>query len=154
MIVLKARAGEHTQAAVAKLHNALATAVFQRPRSRALQWLAPLSRARNGALLRHFLACVTLAHSDFNGEADALGVGKGTDERAQLLALRGQLGGGVLVHCLMLRHRVAYGTNERCAVPLHVTGPHRIAHYHPHNLPVYISAAVFAKAVASAIIGR
>ena len=109
-------AGECTQLAVPALHQALAKAVFTNPRAKSLQWLEPLSRAQDGQLLCHFLACVLRTDSDFNAEAEALGASEGTIERAQLLALRGQLAGGVLAHCLTLRHRVAYGTNELCAI--------------------------------------
>jgi hypothetical protein len=122
--------GKHTNHALPALLKALATAIFRgkpspekmltsAPRkaapTRSLEWCNTLHREFGAPALTHFLACCTGRDEDFHPSAEALGAAKGSQKMAQLLSLRGLLGGGVLIPRLSQRHRVDYGINFKCA---------------------------------------
>lgn len=93
--------------------HALAT----RPsRSASLSWLHDGYRKGSSKEFLRGLrdCCLSKGNADFHMAAADLGV-VGAQQRAQLLALRGLLGHGLLLHCLTMRHRVDYGISSRCA---------------------------------------
>jgi hypothetical protein len=83
--------------------------------TRSLEWCNTLYKEFGDPALTNFLACCTGSDEDFHPSAEALGAAKGSGKMAQLLSLRGLLGGGVLIPRLSLRHRVDYGINFKCA---------------------------------------
>lgn len=99
------------------LREAVAKSLFTASRAKSLlsRWAPDLYARRGDACLRPFVAATTRLDTDFEVEAGRLGVTRGSSEFAQMLCLRGNLGGGVLEHVATLRHRVNYGINARCA---------------------------------------
>ena len=94
--------------------SAIADFVFQHPRSAALRWL-PALYAASPSSLATFRACCFDEAANFAAHASRLGAAEGSQEWAQLLALRGSLHDGVLQHCLELQHRKDFGINRSCA---------------------------------------
>ena len=115
-------AGERFEEVRPALLAALATGLFrQQPRSKAFYWCQALSQSADSAdRLAYLIDAVVSSDAPFRAAVDELGGGFGPDgsmsaHEAQLLCLRGLLSCGVFVHCLMMRHRVDYGRNFRCA---------------------------------------
>ena len=105
---------DDAHASMPALRETLARAVIRSP-PRELAWLGRLAGSAGEAAVVVFVADVSV-HAD---AALAPASFEAPHHREGLLSLRGLLAGGVLSHCLRLRHRVSYGLAcaTRLAVP-------------------------------------
>ena len=107
--------GAHLDEVVPELIRRVATCVVEKPPYR-YQWLTR-TRASKDTLVR----LMTDAQVSAETALGACGQGLTGQERADVVAFRGLLAHGILVHCLKKRFRVDYGLKtdavKRMAVP-------------------------------------